>query len=74
MRTKEMMEKAGQVKQTAQEWSNRATTKAKDASAMANTYAHEHLWTTVAAVGIAACVVGFLLGRQSRTDQYQDMM
>lgn len=69
-----MMEKAGQVKQSAQEWTNRATTKAKDASAIANTYAHDHLWTTVAAVGIAACVVGYLLGRQTRTNYFEDTM
>ncbi len=65
--TNQMREQAGQMaeqfKQTAQDWSEKAKGTARDAGAAADLYLHEYAWTTVAVVGVAALLVGYLLGR-----------
>lgn len=68
MNAAEVKEKAGQmgqgVKETMQDWSNKATGKARDAGAAADLYLHEYAWTTMMCVALAAGLVGYFLGRQ----------
>jgi ElaB/YqjD/DUF883 family membrane-anchored ribosome-binding protein len=56
--------KAGEMKETAREWSNTARSKARDATAAADLYVREYTWTTLAAVAVTAGLVGFILGRR----------
>ena len=52
------------VSDVAEGWAQKAQGKARDAGAAADLYVHEYAWTTVALVGIAAGVIGYLLGRR----------
>jgi ElaB/YqjD/DUF883 family membrane-anchored ribosome-binding protein len=55
---------AGKVKGAARDLTEKARSKARDASAAADLYLHEYAWTTTALVAVTAGLVGYLLGRR----------
>ncbi len=55
------------AKGTAREWTDRAIGGARDAGTAADNYIRENVWTSVAIVAVAACVVGYLLGSSQRS-------
>jgi ElaB/YqjD/DUF883 family membrane-anchored ribosome-binding protein len=56
----------GELKESTQEWTEKAARKAKstarDVGAAADLYLHEYAWTTLAAVGVVALLLGILMG------------
>ena len=62
-----MAERAGQkaqdIKEATQEWTEKAKGTARDAGAAADLYLREYAWTTVALVAVAAAALGFWVGR-----------
>lgn len=61
--TEEVATQTQELKEKAGEWKNNIQGAARDAGAAADLYLHEYAWTTVAVVGVAAGLVGFLIGR-----------
>ncbi len=61
--TEQAGHKGQEIKETAQQWAEKAKGTARDAGAAADLYLHEYAWTTVLTVGVAAFVLGFVLGR-----------
>jgi ElaB/YqjD/DUF883 family membrane-anchored ribosome-binding protein len=58
-------EKARNFKQSAQEWTEKAKGKARDASAATDLYVHEYTWTTIALVAVASAALGFWLAKSN---------
>ncbi len=60
------LESAQELKQTAQEWSQKAKGTARDAGAAADLYLHEYAWTSMVLVAVLGVTVGYLLGARRR--------
>ncbi len=59
-------ETALELKETGQEWSEKARSTARDAGAAADLYLHEYAWTSAIAIAAVAGIIGYWLGTQRR--------
>jgi ElaB/YqjD/DUF883 family membrane-anchored ribosome-binding protein len=52
------------AKERASDLTARAKGAARDTGAAADLYLHEYAWSTVIGVAVAACLLGYMLGRR----------
>lgn len=62
----EWQDKAQALREKAQGLTLKAKDKVQNASATADLYVREYAWTSVAVVAVAACLIGFIIGRRDR--------